>query len=51
LVLLFDLEKDVKDKNDLMQWFTASKKLMKDGKEFKNTLIRRVEKEEINEKQ
>jgi len=45
------LEKEVKNKDDLMHWFTASKKLMKDGKDFKNTLIRRVEKEEITVQQ
>lgn len=52
IMLLFDEEKDVKNKEDLSNWFFGCRnKLLKNVTEFKERLKRRLINEEITEKQ
>jgi hypothetical protein len=52
IIILFDEEKEVKNKEDLTQWFFACRnKLLKNITEFKERLKRRLINEEISEKQ
>lgn len=52
IMILFDEEKEVKNKDDLSQWFFACRnKLLKNVNEFKERLKKRLISEEISEKQ
>jgi len=52
LVLLFDEEKGVKNKEEGEEWFKVGKNsLLKEVKQFKEELERRIVKEDISEKQ
>jgi len=52
IVLIFDEEKDVKNKEDLAQWFQVCKnKLLRNVNDLKDRLKQRLKEEKITEKQ
>jgi len=52
IVLMFDEEKDVKNKEDLAQWFQVCKnKLLRNVNDLKDKLKQRLKEEKITEKQ
>lgn len=52
IMMLFDKEKNVKDKNDLTEWFSVAKKeLLGDVSSLIKSLVNRIKKEEITGKQ
>lgn len=52
IVLLFDEEKGVKNKDELIDWFNHCKiALLKNANELKEKLKTRIQKEQITEKQ
>jgi len=52
IVLLFDEEKDVKNKDELPQWFSVCKnKLLRNVNELKERLKQRLKEEKITERQ
>jgi len=52
IVLLFDEERDVKNKDDLYQWFLVCKnKLLRNVNELKERLKVRIYEEKITERQ
>lgn len=51
-MLLFDEEREVKNKDELQQWYNVFKiKLMGDVQDFKLRLIMRLKEEKITERQ
>jgi len=52
IVLLFDEERDVKNKDELPQWFSVCKnKLLRNVNELKERLKQRLKEEKITERQ
>jgi len=52
IVLLFDEEKEVKNKDDLQEWFKVCKnKLLSKVNEFREKLKNRIKEEKVTEKQ
>jgi len=48
--MLFDMDKEVKKKDDLTEWHKTAKPFINGG-DFKQKLIQRIKKEEITERQ
>lgn len=52
IVLLFDEEKNVRNKDDMQNWFSVCKNsLLKNVNELKANLVNRIKEEKITEKQ
>jgi len=52
IVLLFDEEKKVQNKDDPQQWFIVAKNnLLKNVNELKASLVKRIKEEQITERQ